>query len=197
MHMIFNERCAGRVLQRLSKALRGWAPWLLLSCAAVCLRVPAQALPLNNGFEDEEKPWQEVGAQLPPLPADGDLLPFDVSASATQRFAVDGKSISVGSDGVVRFTLVTSSRDGAKNVSFEGIRCATRERKIYALGHGDGTWSQARRSEWHPIVYNAANRQEAALAQEYFCSNTTVAGNATDMARRLQRHESLTQDLTR
>ena len=195
--MVCGQYSAGHLTQGVGTALRACRPWFLLSCAIVCTAGHAQSLPPNSGFDEEEKPWQEIAAKLPPLPVEADLVAFDVSTTATQQFAVDEKSIAVGSDGVVRYTLVTISRAGAKNISYEGIRCASAERRIYALGHADGTWSQARRSEWQPIVNNAANRQQAALKQEYFCSNTAVAGNAADMARRLRRHESLTQDLAR
>ena len=62
-----------------------------------------------------------------------------------------------------------SARGGAENVSFEGIRCATGERRIYASGRKDGTWSPLKNSAWQPIVDNGYNRPRAALAHDYFC----------------------------
>lgn len=152
---------------------------------------------LDDQFDDTTKPWQEIAVQFPALPNDADLLPFDVSATATQRFAVDAKSVSVGADAVIRYTLVTQSQAGARNVSYEAIRCASLEYKIYALGHADGTWSRARRDQWQPIVNNAMNRQQAALVQDYFCLANSPAGNPAEMLRRLRRQETLTRDLTR
>ncbi|MDP9107520.1 MAG: CNP1-like family protein [Pseudomonadota bacterium] len=153
--------------------------------------------PPDDAFDDGNKTWQEVAVNLPAMPQPANLLPFDVSAITTQRFAVDEKSLTLGADGVVRYTLVGVSPSGVKNVSYEGIRCESREQKIYALGHDDGTWSQARRSEWQPILSNAVNRQQAALAQDYFCAGRTIVGNASDMVRRLRRHDTITSDLTR
>jgi hypothetical protein len=161
----------------------------MTACGSTGSRAP-------DPFEDDNKTWQEMAVQLPAMPQEGNLLPFDVSAIATQRFAIDAKSLSVGKDGVVRYTLVTVSASGAKNVSYEGIRCESREQKIYALGHADGTWSQARSSQWEPILSNGVNRQQAALSRDYFCAGNTIAGDAADMLRRMRMHQTLINDLT-
>ncbi len=150
-----------------------------------------------DALDDGDKSWQEIAVKLPPAPLAADLLPFDVSVVSTQRFALDARSLSVGTDGVLRYTLVGVSSSGVKNVSYEGIRCESREQKIYALGHDDGSWSQARRSEWQPILNNAVNRQQGALAQDYFCAGKVIAGTPADMLSRLRRRETLTNDYTR
>lgn len=151
----------------------------------------------EDDYEDESKPWQEIALQLPAAPQADSLLPFYVSPTATQEFFIDSKSISVGSDGVVRYTLVSISKQGAKNITYEGIRCATFEKKIYASGHTDGSWSRSRRNKWTPIVRNAANRQHAALAMDYFCSNLTVASGREEMIKRIKEKRSLTDDRAR
>lgn len=145
----------------------------------------------EQDFDDRDKPWQEVAVQLPQAPEAENLLPFYVSATATQAFAVDAESLSVGTDGVVRYTLVATSNAGARNVSYEGIRCSSYEKKSYAFGRPDGSWSRSRRDSWQPIEGNAANRQHAALASGYFCQESTVAGKATDIAFRLRNNQSL------
>lgn len=145
----------------------------------------------EEDFDDKDKPWQEIAIQLPAAPAPENLRPFDVSATATQIFAVDDKSISVGTDGIVRYTMVSRSEGGAMNVTYEGIRCATYERKIYAFGRTDGAWSRARRDQWERIDGSAANRQHAALAKDYFCQQKTIAGRAEDMVRRLKSKQPL------
>lgn len=155
----------------------------------------AQQLEWNRSSDDEVKPWEEIQAELPPAPKDENLLPFYVGPTATQTFAVDTKSLSVGKDGVVRYTLVAVSTGGAKSVSYEGIRCASFEKKIYAFGRDDGVWSRSRRDQWEPIVRGKVNRQHAALAMDYFCSNLTVVGNEKDMLQRLKSRKTLTDDL--
>ncbi|MDR2678814.1 MAG: CNP1-like family protein, partial [Zoogloeaceae bacterium] len=67
---------------------------------------------------DTEKPeWKENEVALPPYPQDGDLISLYVSATAQNRFFVDLANLSVGSDGVVRYTLVVISPSGVRNVS--------------------------------------------------------------------------------
>lgn len=159
--------------------------------AAVANLGHAQSGLFDEDFDDETKPWQEIAVQLPPPPAAENLLPFEVSATATQSFALDAKSLTVGADGVIRYTLVTTSPAGARNVSYEGIRCASFEKKLYAFGHPDGSWSRSRRDQWQRIVQNAANRQHAVLFKDYFCDSSTVAGNAQQILDRIRHQRSL------
>tara|TARA_R110001599_G_scaffold64023_3_gene179151 strand:+ start:791731 stop:792309 length:579 start_codon:yes stop_codon:yes gene_type:complete len=151
----------------------------------------------EDDYDNESKPWQEIALQLPAPPQQDSLLPFYVGPIATQEFFIDSKSLSVGTDGVIRYTLVSLSSQGAKNITYEGIRCATFEKKIYASGHTDGSWSRSRRNKWTPIIRNTTNRQHAALAMDYFCSNLAVASDREQMIKRIKDKRSLTDDLTR
>ncbi len=127
--------------------------------------------PLLADFDEDydSKRWQEVEVQLPAPPRQDRLLPFYVSAVAENRFYVDGSSLSVGSDGVVRYVLVILTPQGGRNVSYEGMRCETRERRIYASGRADGSWSKSRNNDWVRIADQSVNRHHAALYLEYFC----------------------------
>ena len=145
--------------------------------------------------DDADKTWSEIVILLPAAPAAENLLPFYVSPTATQTFAIDAKSISVGADGVVRYTLLATSAGGAKSISYEGVRCDMRQKKLYAFGHPDGSWSRARSDQWEPINGRAANRQQAVLAADYFCLGGTVAGKAADMVERIRWKRSLQQSL--
>jgi len=119
------------------------------------------------------------------------LLPFYVSPQATMNFAIDAPSVSVTPDGVVRFTLVITSTEGARNVSHEGIRCKTGERKLYATGGADGNWSASRNDAWSQIRDVGANRQYAALYKDYFCEFGSVAGNAASIVKRIRQKKTL------
>lgn len=145
----------------------------------------------EEDFDDKDKPWQEITVQLPAAPKAENLVPFYVSATATQSFAIDAASVSVGTDGVIRYTLVATSAAGARNVSYEGIRCASYEKKLYAFGHPDGTWGRSRRDQWEGISGNAMNRQHAALAKDYFCDGATVSGNAATLVERIRSKKPL------
>lgn len=149
---------------------------------------------IDEEVDDMDTSWKEIATLLPAAPAAGNLLPFYVGPTTTQTFAIDAKSVSVDANGVIRFTLVATSSSGAKNISYEGIRCDVRQRKLYAFGRPDGSWSRARRDQWEPINSSAANRQHAALAEDYFCLGGTVAGKAADMVERIRWKRSLQQE---
>jgi hypothetical protein len=84
---------------------------------------------------------------------------------------IDDSTLTVGSDGVVRYVLVVQTSGGATNVSFEGINCKDRSWKHYATGNRDsGTWTKSRaaRIEWRPIENKPINRHHAALSRDFF-----------------------------
>ena len=120
------------------------------------------------GDDLEGKPWEAQKALLPPYPGQAGPIPLYVSPAVPFAFSVDPASVSVGQDGVVRYTLIARGSSTATNVSYEGIRCETYERRVYAFGRSDGAWAQARNSQWAPITRMSANPQ-AALAKDFFC----------------------------
>lgn len=143
--------------------------------------------------EDDEdegsdvKRWQEKAVELPGVPLPENLLTFYVSAATDNQFFVDGSSLTVGADGVVRYVLVVQSGAGARNVTYEGLRCETRERRIYASGRLDGTWSKSRNDAWQRIRDVPANRHHAALYLDYFCPGATIARSADEARDALRR----------
>ena len=142
--------------------------------------------------EYEEKKWEEIEARLPPFPKPENLDSFFVSATTDNKFMVDRESISVGADGVVRYTLVVLSASGAQNVSYDGLRCATGERRLYAFGRSDKTWSKARLNQWTKIQESTLNRHHAALFFDFYCPYASVVLDAEEarMALRSGGHPS-------
>jgi hypothetical protein len=122
----------------------------------------------EHDFE-QDKPWEEVAAQLPAYPKAENLLPFTVSSATRNQHFVDAASISVGTDKVIRYTVVIEAAGGAKNVSFEGLRCDSGERRLYAYGHPDGSWSKARNAGWEAIKFRSLLSYQKALYEDYFC----------------------------
>ena len=135
----------------------------------------AWGLGFDRDFDEQKKPWEELQAQLPAYPKDENQQAFYVSGIAGNHYFVDKTTLDMGKDGVVRYVLTIKARGGATNVSFEGIRCATRERKIYAIGHTDGSWSRARDSKWQPIASTSPLSYHRALADEYLCPQGEMA----------------------
>jgi hypothetical protein len=144
-----------------------------------CVNAFAQrAEPLNRNFE--EKTWEEQKSELPAFPKDDNLKEVNVGPVTSFRFFVDASSVDVGTDGVVRFTLVARSQSGATNVSFEGIRCQTQERKMYAVGRSDGTWAQARDPRWSSLARQYINPVHTVLIEDYFCPLRVVVGSTKE-----------------
>jgi hypothetical protein len=133
----------------------------------------AGALSAQSLFRDLDDPdapkWAEAEVVLPAYPQEAGLREFYVSELTTNKFYIDMATLNVGKDGVVRYALVVRTRGGATNISYEGIRCETREYRLYATGHRDGTWAKARISEWRKIENKPANRHHAALSRDLFC----------------------------
>ncbi len=142
----------------------------ILPVLLLCLPLAAHAEWGDFEHEyDQDKPWSEVAVQLPPYPKDENLIPFNVSSATRNEYFIDAESISVGADKVVRYTVVIEAVGGAKNVSFEGIRCDSGERRLYAYGHPDGTWSKARNSGWENIKLRSLLSYQKALYEDHFC----------------------------
>jgi hypothetical protein len=140
------------------------------------------------GFDEdyETKEWREMEVMMPAAPQKETLLPFYVSAASDNRFSVDGATLSVGADGVVRYVLVVETAGGARNVSYEGMRCETRERRIYASGRRDGSWSKSRNNAWERIRDTGTNRQHAALFLEFFCPGGVIVRDVAEATNALK-----------
>lgn len=146
--------------------------------------------------EDEDyvvRRWEEGAVVFPPAPLAENLREFEAEVASGNRFMVDASSLSVGEDGVVRYVIVIETRGGARNVAFEGIRCETREVRVYATGRLDGSWGKARNSAWERIRDGAINRYRAALFLDFFCPSGVVVRNADEARRALRegRHPDL------
>jgi hypothetical protein len=153
--------------------------------------------------DDPDAPkWAEVELQLPAFPQEANLREFYVSELTTHKFYIDASSLTIGTDGVVRYVLVVRTSGGATNISYEGIRCESRELKIYASGRQDsqggkgGQWSKTRRSEWRLIENKPVNRYHAALARDLFCPNGTPIRTPAEgqEALRLGRHPEVSRN---
>ena len=140
-----------------------------LLCTLAWSMMSAHLLATDFDSEYEVKPWVEMEFQLPKFPSKESLLPFQISAKKDTRYFVDGDSLTVGSDDVIRYVLVIVSSSGAQNISYEGLRCATAERRLYAFGRSDKTWSKARNNQWVKIQGGAANHS-VELYANYFCA---------------------------
>lgn len=166
---------------------------LLCACALAASPIDFGSSKSNLGRDLEEEPaWKEqANVELPEFPKPENLKEIYVSAIATNSYLIDQKTLSVGTDGVVRYVLVVKTSGGATNISFEGISCKDRAWKLYATGRGDGIWARARAPmEWRPIENKPVNRHHAALSRDLLCPSGLPIKSADDgrNALRLGKH---------
>lgn len=142
---------------------------LLASLGAAALLLAMASPAPGQDLDTENKAWREIEATLPPYPKAGNLIAFSAGPASTHQFFVDAASLSVGVDGVVRYTLVIKTSGGATNVTHEGIRCDERQQKTYAVGQPNGSWTPARDPQWRHIEYRTVNNHHRILHNEYLC----------------------------
>lgn len=168
-----------------SRRAAGFAVAALVALVAGCAQ-PKPPSAFETDFDEQAKPWEEIRTQLPPAPTDAGLVVFGVSGATQYHFALDATTLAIGTDGVFRYVLVATSPEGARNVTYEGIRCDAAQKKIYATGRADGTWVRARNAAWSPIEEVGNNRQHAALMKEYFCPDGYAARSVDEVLSRLR-----------
>ena len=142
---------------------------------------------------DHDRPikrFKEADIKLPALPKDENLLQFEADGGSPYRFFVDSHALSIGTDGVIRYTLVVKTPGGATNISYEGLRCDLGQIKIYAYAGGRAAWVPARDPEWEEFSSQPSGRYRRVLKYDYFCTGkskrTPVA--SVDEALRLLRY---------
>lgn len=117
--------------------------------------------------------WTEGDYSLPAWPRDDDLVEVKLDGPA-QRLThyIDTRSLQTGSDGVVRYTLVTESASGARNVSFEGLRCTPNGRwTSYAYGTDGRFRASGEQSTWIRVSEGGGDRLHYELWRHYLCTH--------------------------
>lgn len=172
-------------------------PFTLVALLACGLLPAAADTPFVNDPEmgapssvREGRKWQEeTSLRLPAWPKDGNLIEISVDGG-DDRFthSIDRASLSTGSDGVVRYTLVTESASGARNVSYEGLRCTPKGRyKTYAYGSGGSFSPTAIADEWREVDPRSGDPVHYDLWRHYLCVPRLFKPRATkDQVRMLR-----------
>lgn len=156
--------------------------WLL-----VTVGFPSLSIAQIVSRQWDEPEWSEQEAPLPPFPEQENLIPLRLFGARSFEFQIDKTSIAIGGDGVVRYAIVARSPAGAKNVYFEGIRCSTRERKLYATGRVSNTWSPVEGARWQDFRGGGANAYHESLAKYYLCAERFPLSPESQIVERLKR----------
>lgn len=131
-----------------------------LAAMAACAAV-AQLAPVDPD-------WREVEAPPPPALKLEGLVPLEVPRSAL-RFGVDPASVSIGSDGIVRYVVVATSNTGAVNALYEGLRCDTGEFRLYARHTPGSGWTAATQSQWQALHDGKIASHRLVIARQGAC----------------------------
>lgn len=154
-----------------------------VAIAALALTAGCAApAPQSNWEREQDRPRGVDETAAPPAyPAPGRLIEFAVTDAGGFRFYIDGDTLGVGADGVVRYVLVARSPAGVDNVSYEGMHCDQAELRVYAVGGSDRQWS-GRPTPWRPV----SSRWHRALQREYFCPQREPLRDAAEGIRALE-----------
>lgn len=155
---------------------------LAWSVLALALGVPVamgQESPFVFGHEEivpkSVKPgakWKEGEVELPGWPKDGNLIEVALDQPDDRfTYLIDQASLNTGADGVVRYTLVAEAQSGARNISYEGIRCTARGAyRIYAFGHAGHFQLAQGGDDWQPVAATLApGNVRTELWRHYLC----------------------------
>lgn len=126
-----------------------------------------------------EKQGNEPMPEPPAFPDSKTLLPVEIRAGGSFRYFIDSATLSVDlKTATVRYALIARSPNGIDNVTYEGIRCATAEYRVYYLGHPDKTWG-GRAGGWNPITESRQPHLRP-LYRDYFCPQTNPIRDADE-----------------
>ncbi|MFT4265644.1 MAG: CNP1-like family protein [Xenophilus sp.] len=139
----------------------------------------------------EAPQWKEAEAPAPPQFDVKRALAIEMPPYMSLKFGVDPRTITITSDGVVRYVAV-AYREGTATVNafYEGVRCSTEEYKTYAR-YTDSGWSAVATPEWKPVDYRNSN-YTAELARQALCRGHAPRLSVEDMVRELKQPETLT-----
>ncbi len=121
--------------------------------------------------------WKEADVPPPPAFSKDRLIPVEMPAFVTLKFGVDPATLTVTSDGVVRYVMVAANASGASNAMYEGIRCSTGEFKTYARFSAAGLWAVVNDPQWRPLRDNNVSKHALALARQGACEGRSAAAS--------------------
>jgi hypothetical protein len=140
----------------------------------------------RNDYVTEAPAWKEQEAKLPAWPDPGRLLEVTVNrANFPFRVYIDPDSVSIGDDRVLRYTVVVVSTSGARNISYEGIRCSKRSYRRYAYGAGD-EWASLAAEPWRPLLEGGMDGYRYVLYRDYLCDLTNPFQKVEEILRRIR-----------
>jgi hypothetical protein len=172
----------------MARPLTSAALVLFALCAAPAGAGPHPDTPfVNDAAPDAPKSvrpgrqWEEADFSLPAWPRDADLIEVKLDGPKQPvTHYIDARSLQTGSDGVVRYTLVTETASGTRSSGFEGLRCTPKGRwKLHAVGM-NGRFEPVRTGDdWQEISEVGGDPLHYELWRHYLCTPRAFTARAT------------------
>lgn len=128
---------------------------------------------------DLDPDWKEQDVAPPAVFRTDRLIPIEMPRYVSVKVGIDPETLTISSDGIVRYVVVASSPSGNQNAAFEGIWCRTGDVKIYARYGSDGKWNVVRNAEWKPLSGNQPSMHALAMARQGVCNGRSAAASST------------------
>lgn len=161
------------------------APRVVHGLAAASLAL-LMATPAAAQFRlvDPDETWTE--AEIPPPPAYNvnKLIKVEGPVASSLTFGVDPATISIGPDYVVRYVIVLQG-PAAVTAVYEGIRCNTGAKRVYARRNGTSEW-EAVKEDWMPLNSSSATKYAWNMARDGVCIGVATNNSVRDIVRDLQ-----------
>lgn len=141
----------------------------------------------QNYHWEPPKVWQEAATTLPANP-NGNTSWLVISGGPVyqNQIALDADSLSIGTDAVIRYTLRITSSEGVANISHQGLRCDSREFKLFAIAASQNhEWQDTKTAQWRRI--QPGHVPQALLARDYLCEDGRPLDNTALMLARLKK----------
>lgn len=158
---------------------------LLMALPADAVRRRELENPITNA--PEELPFRELDVPPPAFPQDKDLIEYTATGRATSRFFIDGSTLSVGEDSVIRFILEVRSASGVRNLTYSGVRCDTMQWKDYAYANPDRSWRRDAGAVWEEVEPKRLNNYRASLIDGFLCLDGLKKGSNRGNAKTIVR----------
>lgn len=133
---------------------------------------------------DPDETWIEAEIPPPPAYSTQKLIKVEGPAASSLKFGVDPATISIGPDYVVRYVIVLQG-PAAVTAVYEGIRCNTGSKRVYARRNGDSDWETVK-EDWMPLNQSSATKYAWNMARDGVCIGVATNNSVRDIVRDLQ-----------
>lgn len=127
---------------------------------------------------DLDPDWKELNIKPPATFRTDRLVPIEMPRHMSVKVGIDPETLTVSSDGIVRYVVVAVSGSGNINAAFEGIWCRAGDVKTYARAGNDGQWNAIADPQWKRLNASQPSMHALALARQGVCDGRSAAGQS-------------------